>query len=161
MSRNFPLTGRGPLPGLRLAGLFVLAAGMSALGQTASETNFTATAAGALPDAGSSVLRVLGALALVTAIFLGGVWLFRNWQRLNLKKGNAPRLNVIEIKSLGQRQTLVVVGYEQQRMLLASSPSGVTLVTHLPTVEEGEATAPTTAPRMSFTEAFQHVLSRK
>jgi flagellar biogenesis protein FliO len=162
MSRNSSLTSCGRLAA-RL-GLLVLVTGMNAFGQTAPETNFasaTAATGGALPDAGSSVIRVLGALALVTAIFLGGVWLFKNWQRLNLKRGNAPRLNVIEVKSLGQRQTLVVVGYEQQRMLLASSPAGVTLVTHLPTVEEGETAAPTAAPRMSFTEAFQQVLSRK
>jgi len=28
------------------------------------------------------LLNVMGALALVIGIFLGGVWLFRNWQRL-------------------------------------------------------------------------------
>ncbi len=32
-----------------------------------------------LPDVGFSFVRVLGALAIVLALFLGGVWLFRNW----------------------------------------------------------------------------------
>ena len=122
---------------------------------------------GTLPDAGASVIRVLGALVLVISIFLGGVWLFRNWQRLAVKKGRAPRLNVLEVKSLGQRQAIYVVGYQQQRMLLASSPAGISLVSHLPDEEETKpASAPAAASavpatRMSFAEAFQQVLSRK
>ena len=35
-----------------------------------------------LPDAGLSFVRVLGALVLVIGLFLGGVWFFKNWQRL-------------------------------------------------------------------------------
>jgi flagellar biogenesis protein FliO len=114
----------------------------------------------ALPDMGASLLRVTGALGLVIALFLGGVWLFKNWQRLALRKGAAPKLAVLEIKSLGQRQSLYVVGYEQQRMLLASSAAGITLVSHLP--EAGTA-APVSepAPSVSFIEAFQQVLARK
>jgi flagellar biogenesis protein FliO len=41
------------------------------------------------------VLRVTGALALVIGIFLAGVWLFRNWQRLAVRRGRAPKLNVL------------------------------------------------------------------
>jgi flagellar biogenesis protein FliO len=96
-----------------------------------------------LPDAAPSLLRVFGALAVVIAIFLGGVWVFRNWQRLAIRRGAAPRLNVLEVKSLGQRQALFVVGYEKQRMLVATSSANVP------------------APRLSFAEAFQHVLSAK
>lgn len=122
---------------------------------------------GALPDTGASVLRVLGALVLVISLFLGGVWLFRNWQRFAVRKGRAPRLNVLEVKSLGQRQAIYVVGYQQQRILLASSPAGITLLTHLPEEEEAKTAAATAtasaapATRMSFAEAFQQVLSRK
>jgi flagellar biogenesis protein FliO len=115
--------------------------------------------AGALPDTGASVVRVFGALILVVGIFLGGVWLFKNWQRFTVQKGGGPRLNVLEVRSLGQRQSLYVVGYQQQRMLLAASPAGITLVSHLPVSEEAEATAP--APKMSFAEAFQQVVTRK
>src|SRR6478735_6702127 len=35
----------------------------------------------ALPEASFSVIRVFGALMLVLGLFLGGVWLFKNWQR--------------------------------------------------------------------------------
>ena len=112
----------------------------------------------AMPDMGASLLRVVGSLVLVIAVFLAGVWLFKNWRRLTLRNGAAPKLNVLEVRSLGQRQAIYVVGYEQQRMLLASSSTGVTLLSHLPSVEE-EPTVKST--KMSFAEAFQQVLARK
>jgi flagellar biosynthetic protein FliO len=123
-----------------------------------SSANVSALSA-ALPDAGASVVRVFGALILVVGIFLGGVWLFKNWQRFTVKNGGRPRLNVLEARSLGQRQSLYVVGYQQQRMLVASSPSGITLLSHLPAAEEAEA-APA-ATKISFADAFQQVLARK
>jgi flagellar biogenesis protein FliO len=144
-----------PMAGL-LAILFLAA--FDAAADSVVSTNMAAMPS-ALPDTGASVFRVLGALILVIAIFFSGVWLFRNWQRFTVQKGGGAKLNLIEVKSLGQRQALYVVGYQQQRMLLASSPTGVTLVSHLPAAEEVEAEAP--APKLSFAEAFQHVLSRK
>jgi flagellar biogenesis protein FliO len=111
-----------------------------------------------LPDVGVSLVRVFGALVVVIGIFLAGVWLFKNWQRLTLRKGASPKLNVLEVRSLGQRQAIYVVGYEQQRMLLASSSAGVTLLSHLPSAE---AEPQVEAPKMSFAEAFQQVLARK
>ncbi len=140
---------------------FFFLSGVHVFAQQLTSTNATITALpGALPDTGASVIRVFGALALVVGIFLGGVWLFRNWQRFTVQKSAGPRLNVLEVRSLGQRQALYIVGYQQQRMLLASSPAGITLLSHLPAVEEAEAAAPA-ASRMSFAEAFQQVLSRK
>jgi flagellar biogenesis protein FliO len=136
---------------------------LSVLSASAQSTNSIlapiSTTSTSLPDTGASLFRVFGALILVIAVFLGGVWLFRNWQRFATQKGGAAKLNLLEVKSLGQRQALYVVGYQQQRMLLASSPTGITLVSHLPAVDEVETTAP--APKLSFAEAFQHVLSRK
>jgi flagellar biosynthetic protein FliO len=112
----------------------------------------------ALPDMGASMLRVMGALVLVLAIFLAGVWLFKNWRRLTLRRGAAPKLSVLEVRSLGQRQAIYVVGYEQQRLLLASSSAGVTLLSHLPSADAAPAED---VPKMSFAEAFQQVLARK
>lgn len=113
------------------------------------------------PDMAASALRMGGALVLVVALFLGGVWLFKNWQRFGLRRGALPKLNVLEVKSLGQRQAIYVVGYEQQRFLLASSPAGITLVSHLPEAAAEEAQTAPLATRLSFAEAFQHVLARK
>jgi len=139
---------------------FVLLAAFTASADTiATNLYSSSTSIGTgLPDTGGSVVRVFGAMLLVIALFLGGVWLYRNWQRLSVKKSGGAKLSLIEVKSLGQRQALYVVGYEQQRMLLASTPSGVTLVSHLPAAEE--PVAEPAAPKLSFAEAFQHVLNR-
>lgn len=95
-------------------------------------TNFPPIAAPALPEASFSVLRVFGALTLVIALFLAGVWLFRNWHRVAASRGRPQRLQILESRSLGGRHALHVVGYQGQRMLLASSPTGIALVSHLP-----------------------------
>jgi flagellar biogenesis protein FliO len=111
------------------------------------------------PDAGVSLMRVSGAFLLVIGIFLGGVWLFRNWQRLSVQRGTAPKLNILETRSLGGRQAIYVVGYEQKRFLVASSPAGVNLLSHLPAAVENESGAgskSTVAP--SFADALKQVL---
>lgn len=116
-----------------------------------------------LPDAGVSLFRVVGALALVLGTFLGGVWLFRNWQRLAIQRGRAPKLNVVETRSLGGRHALYVIGYEQERFLLSSSPNGVTLLTHLPAAEPATET-PSDKPAAttpSFAAALAQVLRAK
>jgi len=112
----------------------------------------------ALPDMGASLLRVVGALVVVIAVFLAGVWLFKNWQRVAMRKGATPKLSVLEVRSLGQRQAIYVVGYEQQRLLIASCSTGVTLLSHLPAADEAPAQE---APKLSFAQAFQQVLARK
>lgn len=89
-----------------------------------------------LPGAGVSLLRVMGALALVIALFLAGVWLFRNWQRFTARRGVAPKLAVLEARPLGPRQSLYVVGYQNQRLLVAASPAGIALLTHLPDADD-------------------------
>ena len=115
-----------------------------------------------LPDASLSVVRVFGALALVLGLFLGGVWLFRNWQRLLLQKGRTPRLNVLEMRSLGQRHALYVIAFEQQRFLVASSPTGVNLLSHLPLADApAEIAAPPNVTPVSFGQILHQVLARK
>ena len=113
------------------------------------------------PDVGTSLLRVMGALVLVLGIFLAGVWLFRNWQRLAVRRGRAPKLNVLEIRSLGGRQSIYVVGYEQERFLLASSPAGVNFLTHLPGAGNEETSASEAKPQMPFSQALAQVLKGK
>jgi flagellar biogenesis protein FliO len=140
--------------GLAFAAGF-LAATATAFGQT----NLAGLPTAPLPDVGFSVFRVLGALIFVLALFFAGVWLFRNWQRLMAQKGRTPKLLVLEAKSLGNRHAIYVVGYEQQRLMLASSPTGVTLISHLPTVDtEAAATVPVAPP---FAETLQRMLSQK
>jgi flagellar biogenesis protein FliO len=114
------------------------------------------------PGAGLSFVRVLGALVLVIGLFLGGVWLFKNWQRLAVQRGRAPKLNILETRSLGNRHAVFVIGYERERFLISSSPTGVNLLSHLPVASEEEAPVNEgNQPTPSFAQALAKVLKRK
>jgi flagellar biogenesis protein FliO len=132
----------------------------SAIAETNSVAPLTTSS---LPDVGiSSFIRVIGALALVIGLFLGGVWLFKNWQRLAVQRGRAPKLNILETRSLGGRQAIFVVGYNQERFLISSSPTGVNLLSHLPTATEAEPEATgKNSPAPSFAQALTQVLKGK
>ena len=133
----------------------------SALAQTGGFTAAPLTVP-AWPDAGLSFIRVIGALVLVIGLFLGGVWLVRNWQRVGGKRGRAPKLNVLETRSLGGRHAIYVVGYERERFLIASSPGGLNLLSHLATAGEDEPANSTSAsPAPSFAQALTQVLKGK
>jgi flagellar biogenesis protein FliO len=148
-----------PVPLFAILTLLVASTGFSAEATNSPALPMTLPQ---LPDAGPSVLRVMGALALVLGIFLGGVWVFRNWQRLTIQRGRAPKLNVIETRPLGGKHALYVIGYEQQRFLLASSPTGVNLLSHLPVADEKDTPAETkTAATPPFAQALAQVLKGK
>jgi flagellar biogenesis protein FliO len=130
----------------------------------AETTNFVAAplTAPALPDVSISFIRVLGALALVIGIFLGGIWLYKNWQRVAVQRGRAPKLNVLESRSLGGRHAIYVVGYNQERFLISSSPGGVNFLSHLPNAGETEPDAAAkNSPAPSFAQALTQVLKGK
>ena len=114
----------------------------------------------ALPDASFSVIRVFGALVLVLGLFLGGVWVFKNWQRLTLQRGRPSQLQIVEMKALGGKHALYVVGYQQQRLLLASSPTGVSLVSHLPNADAPEP-QPDPVSSQNFVQALQQAVQGK
>ena len=135
---------------------------LSFLPSVFAETS-NAPAAPALPDASLSVVRVFGAFALVIGIFFGGVWFFKNWQRLAVHRGHAPKLNILETRSLGGRHSIFVVGYEQERFLISSSPAGVSLLSHLPSASpETENVAPEKTPAApSFGQALAQMLKGK
>jgi flagellar biogenesis protein FliO len=144
---------------LSLGGCLSLFFCLSATAQTNTYTAAPLTAP-PLPDAGLSLLRVMGALALVIGVFLAGVWLFKNWQRLAIQRGHAPKLSVLEVRSLGGRHAIYVIGYEQERYLISSSPGGVNLLSHLPAATEADKTSTPTAPP-TFTQALSQVLKSK
>jgi len=119
----------------------------------------TPLTAPALPDPSISLIRVLGALALVIGLFLGGVWVIRNWQRVGGQRGHAAKLSVLETRSLGNRHVIYVVGYERERFLIASSPGNVNLLSHLSAATD-EVTPGTQTPP-SFAQALTQVLKGK
>ncbi len=114
-----------------------------------------------LPDNGLSVLRVLGSLALVLALFFGGVWAVKNRRRLPGLRCRAPRLNILEVRSLGNRQSLCLIACEQQRLLLGVSPSGVTLLSHLPKDSEEDQPPTRNASSRNFAAVLQGVFAKE
>lgn len=112
------------------------------------------------PSVAFSVMRVIGALFLVFALLFAGVLVFRNSSRLNAGRGRLNKLKVLESRSLGHRHSIFVVGYENQRLLLSTSPTGVTMLSHLPeaTAEETASEgAPDALP--NFSTAFVQALT--
>lgn len=83
------------------------------------------------PEIGESLVRVFGALVVVIALFLGAAWLFRNWQRLPLSQNRKSRIQILEAKSVGNRQSLFVVDCQGHQLLLGSSPAGIRLLKEL------------------------------
>ncbi len=153
-------------PGLLACGvgysssLVILFCGLSAVAQT-NALPLASNSALSTPDMSTSLLRVMGALVLVLGLFFAGVWMVKNWQRLAVQRGRVPKLNVLEIRSLGGRQAIYVVGYDQERFLLASSPAGVNFLTHLPAATGEEAGANEAKSNPSFPQALAQVLKGK
>lgn len=114
-----------------------------------------------LPSPLASLGRVMLMLAVVLTIFIGGVWLFRNWQRFTVPGGRAPKLNVLESRSLGGRHAIYVIGYENERLLISSSPSGINLLTHLQPSEETAADEKPIAPAPTFAATLAQMLKGK
>ncbi len=113
----------------------------------------------AAPSMGAAVFRMIGALVFVLTLFFGAAWLFRNSHRFKGGSTANRKLQVLEAKSLGPRQVIYVVGYEQQRLLIGATAQGLTLLTHLP-----EGSSQTEAPAVvsvSFGDALMQALGRK
>jgi flagellar biogenesis protein FliO len=69
-------------------------------------------------------------LALYFAVLVGlagaGLYLLRNGLPLrSLRSGDARKLQIVEMRALGNRQFLLVVEYEQNRMLLGVTPGKI------------------------------------
>ena len=113
----------------------------------------------AMPSMGVAIFRMVGSLAIVIALFFVGAWLFRNMHRFKNSGLSQRKLQVLEGKSIGPRQAIYVVAYEEQRLLIGSTAQGITLLTHLPEgapQPAGERIVP-----VSFGEALMQALGRK
>src|SRR5262245_4283322 len=90
------------------------------------------TQVSAPPSIGASVFRMIGGLCIVISLLMAGVWAFKSRERFVGGRARNAKLRVLETRSLGARHSICVVAYEQQRILLSTSPTGVSMLTHLP-----------------------------
>ena len=112
------------------------------------------------PSLTVTLLRLIGGLLVVFGLFLGGIWLLKRAPMMVGKRGDTRKLQVVEMRSLAPRQALYVIGYEQQRFLLASTPTGVSLLTALPDASAAE-TAPAAPATGNFTDALLQAIQKQ
>ena len=114
-----------------------------------------------------SLVRMMGNLAIVFAVLIGALWLYRRWQRLLVQRTPPGGLRVVDAKNLGQRVGVYVVAYRHQQFLIGVSPSGVSLLSPLdpdPTAVSGSPSAETpgadsgSAPQGSFRSILDKTL---
>lgn len=148
-----PGSRHGSLKAILTSATSLLALAQLALAQTTAPTSTTPLPG---PDVGDSLLRVTGALVFVMALFFVGVWAVRNGHRLRLRGGKAPRLQVVEARSLGHRQTLFVIAYDERQFLVGTTLTGVSLLTEL-TSDHPETTA---TPSTGFANTLRNALER-
>ncbi len=137
--------------------LFLL--GGSALGATVEVVGTS----GSSTDLAGPVVRLMVGLSFVLALFLGGISLFKRWQRTSHERSKS-QLDIFESRSLGPRQALYVVGYNQQRFLVASSQAGITLISPLPLAnQESESVFPmgVLPGSKKFSDLLLEVMGRK
>lgn len=142
-----------------LGGLLILIGSLTAAtGMAASQTNLEPALLPPGAEAASAILRVVGALVFVLALFLAGVWLVRHRPFPAGRGSRLGKFQILECRALGARHCLYVAGYEKQRFLLASSPAGVTLLAQLP--DAGELANQETVPPVAFRDVIQRLLGR-
>lgn len=85
------------------------------------------------------LIRMVSAFAVVIGVLLLGVWFFRKSRFFSHYRTGPSQLRILETRSLGYRNSLFVVGYQDHRFLLAASSTGVNLVSQLPDAVEEDA----------------------
>jgi flagellar biogenesis protein FliO len=122
------------------------------------------------PSIIASAVRMIGALFIVISVILTGAWAFKNKEKFAGKlvgsRVRHAKLQVLETKSLGGRNSICVVAYDNQRLLISTSPTGVTMLTKLPeaTLEELHTDVQSPVPvaaTPTFTDAFAQALSSR
>ncbi len=117
---------------LRLPLLLLGVAGVALSALAASSAAATAPVTAAAGDSiGVAAVRMVGMLALIIAGVLGvGRWM-RHSRMLGSWKTPQARLQIVETRSVGQRQALCLVACDQREWLVAVGPSGIQMLAPL------------------------------
>lgn len=90
----------------------------------------------------SSILAVVLALGFVLGLAWGAIWLLKKIQdrQLGLDKNDPDRGDIRFVRSLplGQRERVVVVEIDGERMLLGVTAGGISLLAKLPKSESSK-----------------------
>lgn len=123
-----------------------------------STTPLTVSQAGDALSSQSSLMTVMGSLALIVFVMLAMAWLFRRSglnRRISL---NAGGLKVVASQSLGSRERLVLVDVGDQRLVLGVTVSQITCLTRM---DKPEAEPPEMATATASFKAVFDSLRQK
>lgn len=81
------------------------------------------------PELGSSLVQLVGGLAVVVALLLGTLWLIK---RLSSPRGAAAGLKVLGAAPVGPRERVVLVELADQVLVLGVTPASVNTLHTLP-----------------------------
>ena len=95
------------------------------------------THAGAATAPGHPGWQALGSMLLMLGLAGGGLWAFRKWGAGKFPGSGGSRLKVEETLALGDRRFVSILKVDDERFLIALSPSNVSLLTRLDSVEAG------------------------
>ena len=73
-------------------------------------------------------VQLLGMLLLLLCIFAVAAWGIKRWRLLPQLRDGGHHLKVLESRSLGQRNSLLVVQYQSRKFLVGSGSNGVQLI---------------------------------
>ena len=108
-----------------------IAAGMEAQAGTVSawpsEPPSTVIAATSGPGL-EAWIQLLGMLLLLLGIFAAAAWAIKRWRLLPQLREGGQNLKVVESRSLGQRNSILVVQYMDRKFLIGSGSNGVQLI---------------------------------
>ena len=79
-----------------------------------------------------SWVQLVGMLLLVLGLFAAFAWSVKRWRLLPQMRGTQNRLQILETKPLGQRNSIMVVGYGEQRFLIGTNSAGLQMLGQLP-----------------------------
>ncbi len=73
-------------------------------------------------------IQLLGMLLLLLGIFATAAWAIKRWRLLPQLREGGQNLKVVESRSLGQRNSILVVQYMDRKFLIGSGSNGVQLI---------------------------------
>ena len=138
------------MPAWRLSAVSVIAPALLLMGLEAEANSGGVEAASTVgggvlaegPGIGlESLVQLMGMLLLVLGLFAAFAWAVKRWRLLPQLRGGQNRLQILEVRSLGQRNSLMVVGYGEQRFLIGTSSAGLQLLSQLPEEENSHTQA--------------------
>ena len=111
-----------------------IAAGMEAQSGTTVTTTLASESGVIAATQGPGLeawIQLFGMLLLLLGIFVVAAWAIKRWRLLPQLREGGQHLKVVESRSLGQRNSILVVQYRDRKFLVGAGSNGVRLIGNL------------------------------